>query len=593
MSDQVQMAAAGTEGRISFVSSILAEAAKKSHSENHVDETSSTHHLRPETKKFLHTLHKYLDCRNQMDAKYQEIDEFETIAKFSLEADSGGIETSSEDPLEFKEEYQQQTAEGNPVKTLNELYDAADVAFPIYQTMIKNIVDKVCQVCGVEDRDSIYLTFAPLKGRDRAKEKAEDDYAKRNPDPGVSWLFDIVRGSVEFTSAEQIMTCLKLMKDDPSIHIVKAKNRFHTPSLSGYRDLNLHIQIQVNSSFQHICEIQMHHQAIKTLEKKLQSHDYYEYFRSYFAGATDSLEERLADLKHISEGGALDDSLLNDLLEKSEDEERLVRLGKLFWHQLCEYHWALRVYGRLVEVQLERYGEEHNSLGETYHSVGMVLQKRGNFKDAMKVFERSAEIKKASLGNDHPSVAECYNDVANVLQKQGNYDKAIEVYEESLEITKNYYGEESSPVAQVYSGMSVVFRKQNNFDKALELLTRSVEIHKKTIGEENGAVAFAYNGMAWILKHNGDLDGAMALYHKSFEISKKKFGDTHSSLAFTYNGMAGILEKQGKLDEALDVYNKSMEICRKSHGGQHSSVTFAFHKICKIQKKQGKIEEAN
>jgi hypothetical protein len=69
------------------------------------------------TKKYLHTIHKYLDCREKMDAKYLEVDELQTIAKFQLTTDSGGIETESDDPHEFKTEYQQQSIKAGPVKS--------------------------------------------------------------------------------------------------------------------------------------------------------------------------------------------------------------------------------------------------------------------------------------------------------------------------------------------------------------------------------------------------------------------------------------------------------------------------------------------
>jgi predicted nucleic acid-binding protein len=84
--------------------------------------------LRSETKEFLHTIHKYLDCREKMDAKYLEVDELQTIAKFQLTTDSGGIETDSDDKFEYKTEYQQQSIKAEPVKTLQELYAAAEIS---------------------------------------------------------------------------------------------------------------------------------------------------------------------------------------------------------------------------------------------------------------------------------------------------------------------------------------------------------------------------------------------------------------------------------------------------------------------------------
>ena len=127
------------------------------------------------------------------------------------------------------------------------------------------------EIQGEEETTDCKVTFAPLKGRVRAQEKADDDYGKRTPGPAECLLYDIVRGSVEFSTAEKLIQCLEWLQNDPTIHIVKAKNRFQTPTLTGYRDLNLHIRIPG----EHICELQIHHHAIRQLNIELKSHDFY------------------------------------------------------------------------------------------------------------------------------------------------------------------------------------------------------------------------------------------------------------------------------------------------------------------------------
>jgi Holliday junction resolvasome RuvABC ATP-dependent DNA helicase subunit len=85
-----------------------------------IEKHALTSELRPETQHFLDTLHIYLDCYQQMDAKYLEDHGLQRIASYQLKTDSGGIETDSKDPFEFKAEYQQQSVAGKPVKTIDE-----------------------------------------------------------------------------------------------------------------------------------------------------------------------------------------------------------------------------------------------------------------------------------------------------------------------------------------------------------------------------------------------------------------------------------------------------------------------------------------
>ena len=45
---------------------------------------------------------------------------------------------------------------------------------------------------------------APLKGRGRAQEKIDDDYADRDPGPACAWLFDVVRAKVVCDTADEV-----------------------------------------------------------------------------------------------------------------------------------------------------------------------------------------------------------------------------------------------------------------------------------------------------------------------------------------------------------------------------------------------------
>ena len=123
-----------------------------------------------------------------------------------------------------------------------------------------------------------------FKGKQRASEKARDSYSTKEPGPPESWLFDIVRGSILFENADQIFDFLNLIRDDKSIAVLKSKNRFRNPTLSGYRDWNLQLRISTNDgSIKHICELQLHLQVIK-------GSSHYEIFRSYHSGETNYME---------------------------------------------------------------------------------------------------------------------------------------------------------------------------------------------------------------------------------------------------------------------------------------------------------------
>jgi len=567
-------------------------------------ESSSGDEVREETKAFLGNLNAYLDSRKQMDKKYKEVDEFERIASVQLSNDSGGIELPSGD---FKPQYQQQTLEGNPVSNLKELYDAANKAKPVYESVITRIFDQVCQECKGDGESTVTfpklkdqyraqveahekvdgestVTFAKLKGQERAQAKAHDDYDQRTPGPGVAWLFDIVRGCIEFTSSDQILKFLEKAKEDESIHIVKAKNRFAIPTLTGYRDFNLHIQIDVGKDFKHICEIQVHHMAMHRLSEELDAHKYYEFFRKYYAGATGSLTDRLDDLVFISEGKTLDDALLNKLLGSvDEDADRLERLADLFQDQLCEYHWALRVSCKMLKIYKRNLGKDDAKVATTYNRMGLVCRIQGNLVKALDLFEISLKIRQKTLGEDHSSVSSTINNMGLIHEAQGNFVEALDLYQKSLKLYLKNHGEEHLSVADSYNNMGGAYFAQSNLVNALDLYEMSLKIKLKTVGEDHTTVASTYNNIAVIFQEQGKFDKAVDLYQKSVNIALKCFGEEHSSVAEKYCNMAGAFQKQENFVKALELYEMALNIFLNIFGEEHPHPRHTKTWVCYIK----------
>ncbi|CAJ1967352.1 unnamed protein product [Cylindrotheca closterium] len=346
------------------------------------------------TSAFLKTLRAYLDCRDLMDAKYTEVDELHSIAKLELKEDSNGIQVVDN---EYKSEFQQQTVDGDPVMYAEELYAAAAIVEPIYKEMIEGIVKQVKDFLP-EQKDDMYVEFAPLKGMDRATEKAKDDYGRRLPATGVSWLYDIVRGSISCGHSEQITKCLDLIMQDPRIFIVKAKNRFQNPTLTGYRDFNLAFQIEAPQGFKHICEIQIHHAATKALSKELDSHKHYEYFRTFFQGDTSDLETHLADLKAIDSGMRTQGDIFGSaggMFGQSQADTRLERMGELFLHHgIQEYYFAAHVYFQLLRLRMEgaRRGQPMYLVADAYHKLAVAISKTGKIIEASRIYKKAEEI---------------------------------------------------------------------------------------------------------------------------------------------------------------------------------------------------------
>ena len=105
----------------------------------------------------------------------------------------------------------------NEVASLDELYENAKCNADAFRKYVREVGEHV----------GVMYSVAPLKGRERAKIKADEDY---NGDAGR--LVDILRGKFEVNSGQQAMTLLDKLKP----RIRRVKNRC-SGSLNGYRDI--------------------------------------------------------------------------------------------------------------------------------------------------------------------------------------------------------------------------------------------------------------------------------------------------------------------------------------------------------------------
>eukprot|EP00980_Cylindrotheca_fusiformis_P000137 scaffold24_cov128-Cylindrotheca_fusiformis.AAC.10 len=138
---------------------------------------------------------------------------------------------------------------------------------------------------------------APIKSKSRSAEKIRNEY------DGVALrILDLVRASIIVNTEQQLAKLLNaviIQKDEMSanesshnVEVIRFKNRFQSPTFSGYRDalFNLKLTDPV-SGHAMIVELQVH--LAQVMVHKPASHFYYGYFRQFFSGNMDVVWARM------------------------------------------------------------------------------------------------------------------------------------------------------------------------------------------------------------------------------------------------------------------------------------------------------------
>jgi tetratricopeptide (TPR) repeat protein len=508
-------------------------------------------------EKFFERLSHFMDVHRKIGERMKKIDADDTMAGIEVEAHSEGI---LEDDGTFKVKYQQQDAEGEPAKNLGEVYEAAYQIKQALRDLLDKMVDKV------KGLDYVDAKIVELKPRDRANEKAREEYLIRSPGPPESWLYDILRASVTCKTKKQVALVNKFL--NKKAHIVQVKNRFVNPAYSGYRDILYHVLLDwpYKENVQFVAEIQVHHKDVLNLEKMFGLQNHYKYFRSCFAGPERTVEETMSDLEMIKEVGKVDETLMGKILD-SDDPNQLFMFARLFNENLEDYDRALQIFSRVLTLQESSIGETHPHTAATYQDIGLVQAKKGHFDHALRSLQKCLEIQEEVFGPYSPEVAITRSHLGHTIVLRGDdgdelmeHRGALQQYRKALVIRERCLGEDHLDVALSYQNIGESLCKLGDFQGALAAYRESLSILESLLGENHADVATGHSLLGSVLYQQGDFQGAMEEYSIALAIREEVFGKTHSATASSHTEIGKLLTEVEDYEEAESRHRKALRI---------------------------------
>eukprot|EP00529_Nitzschia_sp_RCC80_P016487 CAMPEP_0113481858 /NCGR_PEP_ID=MMETSP0014_2-20120614/22623_1 /TAXON_ID=2857 /ORGANISM="Nitzschia sp." /LENGTH=657 /DNA_ID=CAMNT_0000375363 /DNA_START=86 /DNA_END=2059 /DNA_ORIENTATION=+ /assembly_acc=CAM_ASM_000159 len=508
-------------------------------------------------EKFFERLNHFMDVQRKIEERMQKIDGKDRLKEIEVVDHSEGI---VEEDGTYKVKYQQQDAEGEPAQNLGEVFEAAYQIKQSLRDLLDAMVDKV------KGLDYVDAKIVELKPRDRANEKAREEYLTRAPGPPESWIYDILRSSVHCKTMKQMESVNKFLSK--KAHIVQSKNRFVTPAYSGYRDLLYHVHLTwpYKENVHFVAEIQVHHKDVLNLEKLFGLPNHYKYFRPIFACPDRTVEETMRDLEVIHEHKKIDESLMSKLLS-SDDADQLYMYAKLFFIKLENYDKALQLYSRVLTLQESTIGEIHPKTATTYQDVGLVQAKKGDYDQALRSLQKSLEIQEQVFGPYSPEVAVTRSHLGHTIVERGDdgdelmeHRGALQQYRKALVIREKCLGEDHLDVAGSYQNIGESLSKLGDFQGALAAYRESLSILESLLGENHADVAIGHSLLGNVLYQQGDFQGAMEEFSIALAIREEVFGKTHQTTADSHTEIGKLLTEVEDYEEALERHRKALRI---------------------------------
>lgn len=454
--------------------------------------------------------------------------------------------------------------DGHVVQTFPELYEAANVARESFISLLNSITF----TAGIPFSN---VNVAASKSLVRATEKAKDDYGDRPHGPGLSWLFDIVRGSVECSSDEEIVRLVNALKEASNnssggfapafrfnivdARILRIKNRFTTSTPGGFRDIMINIRIKIGdtdagSPIYHTCELQVHLRTIKELGKELHSHRVYDFFRKFFNGNVSAVERRMMLMDHIAAN-------MQDVNAEVTDE-------------------ASTTISSDLHLNLKEIVERSVSNGALDASDAFRLDAWSQILDLMNEVHLSAMyqriilgLKSIVLGPSDPEVLKEQIRYAFNIKHEGRYTEAKEIFENIQPRYAALYGTGSVEYLNLLGFIAGVWDDLGDFQTAADLYLLSLEGIKLLAADNkllDECVLDTTHDLAMNKFSLGELEEARGLFNEVISGYTHVLGPTHPSTLRAMDNLAILLSKTRDYAEADRLYRQAVTGYEKEFG---------------------------
>ena len=492
------------------------------------------------------------------------------------------------------------------VSGIDNLYEAAVAAMVVFSLILK--VDVASSLISIFPDIGSHIHIAPLKNQKRAEEKAKDDYGERKDGPGVAWLYDIVRGMVECDSQEEVcaviaaLHTLSLSSSSPRVQVVRLKNRFKSPTPSGFRDVNLNLRVEIGgagSGVFHVCELQVHLKAIYEFDKAHKSHYHYEYFRKYFRGSNEAIKARLELFRQFemqwsdtnnkeNKDGAIFMKLIVDQALNHSDSNYLFGLFDLL-NVIDEIELCEKVTRCLLVVLCIK--DDLVELYCAFSNFGNLLTRLAKYDEAAEMYKRSIIGLKSTGGGVHllNYTAISYG---NLLKRQKRYSESLEFISMGLTGLEKCVGPFHTDTLIARGAMGDLLRQNGKFDEAFDLMNFLLIDEVRLLGKDHPQTLQSLFCLGMLTSNRGDDEEASKKLQYVLEGYEKLYGQNHHQTLSVMSALADILRRQGKLNESYKLIKKAV-ICAKSiMSSEHPESLDIIYSLGRLLESQGNRDEA-
>ena len=473
--------------------------------------------------------------------------------------------------------------------TMEAVYEVAEDLSMHWESFVRDLGSAV----GLADEQ---IKCAPLKGQVRAREKVRDDYSG-------NWrkLVDVNRASLIVSSEEQLVAIAEFMANTKELQamspkaaevkptVLQLKNRFKHALFNGYRDALYSVQLMLpGSSLVFVCELQVHLDKIIKLKKE--SHVYYEFFRSHFAGNMEAVDDRMRVLMKVASSQAPTLAELVCMVSQGDDLAAMEALEE-FLDLTAELDALAHVRARRLAVLKAQRADAKEVLA-LQMKLGSAHDQAGRIDEALRIFADAYATYKADdcalLELHVEDFCSLCNSYGWASYEKGSFDQAEQLYDEALH---GYRVKLNQPKHEralaTLGGIALLRQDAGRIDEALVTYGEALALKRELLGPDNISTLTTMTFMAGALRLANRKDEASAMASEAYKMRKALLGGDHPDTIIGACELAALSEKGGEPEEALVMYEEALNLQLDKLGPDHPATLKTTAALEKLRTKLG------
>lgn len=227
----------------------------------------------------------------------------------------------------------------------------------------------------------------------------------------------------------------------------------------------------------------------------------------------------------------------------------------------------------------------HDTLGRTYHSLGLSEQAEAHLRKAL-------ALRTEIHGEDHSDVVSSMNNLALLYIDQAKYAEAEKLCSRALDISERLPDSQGAVLATSVNSWACLLRAKGDLAGAEPFFRRALDMRRALYGNEHREVATSLNNLAALLHALGEYGEAESLYHEAFDLRQRLLGQEHPDVVNSMNNLALLLWEKGDYPAAAPLFEEVVSLQRKLVGNDHQLVAASLNNLGLLRKAQGDYSAA-